>query len=55
MMMMVLLLLLLLLLMMSVRQLFCDYVLKNPFYETDQPVRSAKFEVNLDKLIRSKQ
>lgn len=35
----------------DIYQLFCDYVLKNPFYETDQPVRAAKFEVNLDKLL----
>lgn len=34
--------------------LFCDYVLKNAFTEMDQPVRASKFEVNLDKLIRSK-
>lgn len=34
--------------------LFCDFVLKNPFYETDQPIRAAKFEVALDKLIRSR-
>lgn len=33
--------------------LFCDFVLKNPFYEPDQPVRAAKFEVALDKLIRT--
>ena len=31
----------------DIYQLFCDYVLKNPFYEIDQPVRAAKFEVNL--------
>lgn len=34
--------------------LFSDYVLKNPFTEMDQPVRASKFEVNLDKLIRTK-
>ena len=33
--------------------LFCDFVLKNPFYEPDQPVRAAKFETALDKLIRN--
>lgn len=33
--------------------LFCDFVLKNPFYETDQPIKAQKFEVALDKLIRS--
>lgn len=33
--------------------LFCDFVLKNPFYEPDQPIRAAKFETSLDKLIHN--
>ena len=41
-------------LLQDVYQLFCDYVLKNPFYEPDQPIKAAKFEVNLDKLIKAK-
>ena len=37
----------------EIYSLFCDFVLKNPFYEPDQPIRAAKFETALDKLIRS--
>lgn len=31
-------------------ELFCDYVLKNPFYDTDMPVRCAAFEKEIKKL-----
>ncbi len=37
----------------DIYSLFSDYVLKNPFYEPDQPIRAAKFETALDKLIRN--
>ena len=34
--------------------LYNDYVLKNPFYELDQPIKSEKFDINLEKLLTSK-
>ena len=33
--------------------LFANYVMKNPFYELDMPIRCSLFEENLDKLIAS--
>lgn len=37
----------------SIYKLYNDFVLKNPFYELDQPIKSEKFDINLDKLIAS--
>mmetsp|Transcript_6352 Transcript_6352/g.16237 ORF Transcript_6352/g.16237 Transcript_6352/m.16237 type:complete len:140 (+) Transcript_6352:110-529(+) len=31
--------------------LYCDYVLKNPFYELDMPIHCEKFDERLTKLI----
>eukprot|EP01117_Protostelium_nocturnum_P008673 TRINITY_DN3112_c0_g2_i6.p1 TRINITY_DN3112_c0_g2~~TRINITY_DN3112_c0_g2_i6.p1 ORF type:complete len:250 (+),score=44.84 TRINITY_DN3112_c0_g2_i6:504-1253(+) len=30
---------------------YTDYVLKNPFYEIDQPIRCEQFDISLDKLV----
>eukprot|EP01035_Chromulina_nebulosa_P019109 gene19109-24943_t len=35
----------------GVYELYSDYVLKNPFYEMDMPIRSEIFNKNLDKLV----
>jgi hypothetical protein len=32
---------------------FCDYALKNPFYEVEMPVRCELFEVHLANIVRS--
>jgi len=34
-------------------QAFCDYALKNPFYEVEMPVRCELFEANLTSIVRS--
>jgi hypothetical protein len=34
----------------SVYELYCDYVLKNPFHDLDMPVRSERFVVHLGRL-----
>lgn len=34
-------------------QLYSDYVMKNPFYTPDMPIRSVKFDRSLDTLVRS--
>ncbi|PSC70888.1 trafficking particle complex subunit 4-like [Micractinium conductrix] len=31
----------------TVYELYCDYVLKNPFHETDQVIKSELFDSNL--------
>lgn len=33
-------------------QAFCDYALKNPFYEVEMPVRCELFEANLGNIVR---
>ena len=35
----------------QVYTLYTDYVLKNPFYELDMPIRAELFELNLLKLL----
>ena len=36
-----------------VYDLYCDYVLKNPFYEVEMPIRCELFDQNLFRLINS--
>ena len=38
----------------SVYELYGDYVLKNPFYEIDQPIRCELFEQQLTALVSTK-
>ena len=35
-------------------ELYADYVMKNPFYTVDMPIRCAKFESALDSFIRAR-
>lgn len=35
----------------EVHRLYCDYVMKNPFYEMDMPIKVEKWETHLKKLI----
>lgn len=37
----------------AVYELHADYVLKNPFYESDMPIKCELFDQNLAKLIRA--
>eukprot|EP01113_Clastostelium_recurvatum_P003039 TRINITY_DN11313_c0_g1_i1.p1 TRINITY_DN11313_c0_g1~~TRINITY_DN11313_c0_g1_i1.p1 ORF type:complete len:137 (+),score=23.20 TRINITY_DN11313_c0_g1_i1:156-566(+) len=37
----------------NVYELFADYVLKNPFYEMEMPIRCDLFDINLDKLFQA--
>lgn len=37
-----------------VHELYADYVLKNPFYELDMPVRCERFDREIDKLFNRK-
>jgi len=34
----------------TIYELYGDYVLKNPFYELEQPIRCEQFDVQLDRL-----
>jgi len=36
----------------SVYELYTDYVLKNPFYEMEMPIRCELFDINLDKMFQ---
>ena len=36
----------------GIYELYSDFVLKNPFYEMEMPIRCEKFNKNLDKLIQ---
>ena len=36
----------------NVYELYSDYVLKNPFYELEQPIHCQQFDASLDKLLR---
>ena len=36
----------------SIYELYSDYVLKNPFYEIEMPIRCEKFNKNLERLIQ---
>jgi len=38
-------------LLQSIYELYADYVLKNPFYEMDMPIRCELFNINLTKLV----
>lgn len=38
-------------LLQSIYELYSDYVVKNPFYEIDMPIRCDLFNCNLDKLM----
>eukprot|EP00008_Paramoeba_atlantica_P014480 CAMPEP_0201494320 /NCGR_PEP_ID=MMETSP0151_2-20130828/46598_1 /ASSEMBLY_ACC=CAM_ASM_000257 /TAXON_ID=200890 /ORGANISM="Paramoeba atlantica, Strain 621/1 / CCAP 1560/9" /LENGTH=139 /DNA_ID=CAMNT_0047882469 /DNA_START=56 /DNA_END=471 /DNA_ORIENTATION=+ len=37
----------------TIYELFSDYVLKNPFYELEQPIHCQQFDMALDKLLRT--
>jgi hypothetical protein len=37
----------------AVYELHSDYVLKNPFYENDMPIKCELFDLNLGKIIKS--
>jgi hypothetical protein len=37
----------------QVYELHADYVLKNPFYEMDMPIKCELFDVNIAQLIKS--
>ena len=37
----------------TVYDLYSDYVMKNPFYEMEMPIRCELFEVNLQSTIRT--
>ena len=39
------------LLLQNIYELYADYVLKNPFYEMEMPIRCDLFNKHLDKLI----
>ena len=36
----------------KVYQLYADYVMKNPFYEVEQPIQCRKFDIMLDKALK---
>jgi len=38
----------------QVYELYTDYVLKNPFYEVEQPIRCEKFDLHLNELMRQR-
>mmetsp|Transcript_21546 Transcript_21546/g.38409 ORF Transcript_21546/g.38409 Transcript_21546/m.38409 type:complete len:138 (-) Transcript_21546:397-810(-) len=38
-------------LLQSIYELYADYVLKNPFYEVEMPIRCELFDVNLVKMV----
>lgn len=38
----------------QVYELYSDYVLKNPFYEFEQPIRCEKFDTFMNELMRAK-
>jgi hypothetical protein len=38
----------------SIYELYADYVLKNPFYESEMPIRCELFNKNLDRLMQSR-
>eukprot|EP01040_Poterioochromonas_malhamensis_P002450 gene2450-2605_t len=40
------------LLLQGIYEVYTDYVLKNPFYEVDMPIRCELFNQNLEKLIQ---
>jgi hypothetical protein len=35
----------------NIYELYSDYVLKNPFYELEQPIRCEQFDIQLEKLL----
>jgi len=37
----------------TIYELYADYVLKNPFYELEQPIRCEQFDIQLDRLVSS--
>mmetsp|Transcript_3719 Transcript_3719/g.5645 ORF Transcript_3719/g.5645 Transcript_3719/m.5645 type:complete len:136 (+) Transcript_3719:1367-1774(+) len=37
----------------NIYELYADYVLKNPFYELDMPIRCELFDLNLEKVATS--
>jgi hypothetical protein len=39
------------LLLRAIYALYADYVLKNPFYELDMPIKCDKFDERLDRLL----
>jgi len=38
----------------NIYELYADYVLKNPFYECEMPIRCELFNKNLDRLMQSR-
>jgi hypothetical protein len=36
----------------TIYELYADYVLKNPFYELEQPIRCEQFDIQLEKLLQ---
>lgn len=38
----------------NIYELYSDYVLKNPFYEIDQPIRCELFDDQLSQLLNPK-
>jgi len=36
----------------TIYEIYTDYVLKNPFYELEQPIRCEQFDVQLERLIK---
>ena len=36
----------------KVYKLYADYVLKNPFYELEQPIQCEKFDIMLDRSLK---
>jgi len=37
----------------TIYEIYTDYVLKNPFYEIEMPIRCELFDINLDKLFQT--
>jgi hypothetical protein len=37
----------------TVYEVYTDYVLKNPFYEIEMPIRCELFDINLDKMFQT--
>jgi hypothetical protein len=36
----------------TIYELYTDYVLKNPFYEMEQPIHCEQFDMSLEKLLK---
>jgi hypothetical protein len=40
------------LLLRRIYELYCDYVLKNPFYEIEQVIKCELFDINVEAMLR---